>query len=226
MSQQQTIAPGTDPDALIREHLGLAYAYAARFKGRGVAVEDLRQVAAEALVAAARAFDPGRGVPFAGYAAPTVLGRLKRYFRDCTWDVHVPRTVQERSLEVARASEQLTQRMGQSPAPTELAHYLRLPVGDVIEALEALAGHHSLPMDLPDERHPATSADVFEMTENVHALRPLMARLSELDRRILSLRFGDELTQSQIGAALGISQMQVSRRLNVCLGMLRRHLVR
>ncbi|HVX47398.1 MAG TPA: sigma-70 family RNA polymerase sigma factor [Mycobacteriales bacterium] len=226
MSDQQPVAPGPDIEALVMEHLGLAYAYAARFKGRGVATEDLRQVAAEALVAAARGYDPQRGVPFAGYAAPTILGRLKRYFRDSTWDVHVPRSVQELSLEVARAAEELTQQMGRSPAPSELAHHLRQPIDEVIAALEALAGHQSLPMDLPEERHPATGVDAFEMTENLHALRPLMAGLPERDRRILSLRFGAERTQSQIGAMLGISQMQVSRRLNACLAELRRNLVR
>ncbi|HVX47689.1 MAG TPA: sigma-70 family RNA polymerase sigma factor [Mycobacteriales bacterium] len=229
MSPHDTQCPATSRDDLINQHLGLAYGLAARFGGRGSApMQDLRQVAAEALVKAAHSYDPERGIPFAGYATPTILGMLKRYFRDNTWGVHVPRSMQERSLAIGRAREELSQQLQRSPTPKDLAEYMKLPLDEVISGIEAAAGYRSMPLDLPQGREPATGADadpMIELAENVQALRPLLADLPERDRQMLAMRFGEEMTQSQIAERIGVSQMQVSRLLNQCLGQLRHRLL-
>jgi RNA polymerase sigma-B factor len=223
--QTETIAT----DDLINQHLGLAYGLAARFGGRGSApIQDLRQVAAEALVKAARSYDPSRGIPFAGYATPTILGMLKRYFRDNTWGVHVPRSMQERSLAIGKAREELSQQLQRSPTPKDIAAYLEIPLADVISGIEAAAGYRLTPLDLPLGREPATGVEddpMIELAENVQALRPLLAELPERDRQMLSMRFTAEMTQSQIAEEIGVSQMQVSRLLNQCLDRLRQRLL-
>jgi len=215
-------------EALIDDHLGLAYGLAGRFGGRSAALEDLRQVAAEALVKAAHSFDPDRKIPFPAYATPTILGTLKRYFRDSTWGVHVPRSMQERSLAIARARDELTQQLGRSPSPTDLAKHLEMPLDHVISGIEAVAGYQSFPLDLSDGREPATgstSDPAMELVENVQALRPLLAALPDRERRMLAMRFGEEMTQTQIADAIGVSQMQVSRLLDRCLRQLRTNLL-
>lgn len=217
-----------DPDELVQAHLGLAYSLAARFGSRSASLEDLRQVAAEGLVKAAHAYDPGRGVPFPAYATPTILGMLKRYFRDNTWGVHVPRSMQERSLDIARAREELTQELGRSPTPSDLAGRMGISLVDVIAGIEAAAGYQSLPLDLPDGREPTTgsaSDPAIDLAENVQALRPLLEALPERDRRMLAMRFGGEMTQTQIAEEIGVSQMQVSRLLERCLRQLRAKLL-
>jgi len=215
-------------DTLIDTHLGLAYGLAARFGGRSAASEDLRQVAAEALVKAANSYDPDRNVPFPAYATPTILGTLKRYFRDNTWGVHVPRSMQERALAIARARDELTQELGRSPSPTDLAKHLDMPLGEVISGIEAVAGYQSFPLDASGGREPATgstSDPAMELVENIQALRPLLEALPDRERRMLAMRFGEEMTQTQIAEAIGVSQMQVSRLLDRCLRELRTNLL-
>jgi RNA polymerase sigma-B factor len=215
-----------DVEALIDGHLRLAYGLAARFGNREtVALEDLRQVAAEALVKAANTYDPGRKIPFPAYATPSILGTLKRYFRDNTWGVHVPRGMQERALAITQARDDLTQRMGRSPSPSDLSTHLGEPLEQVVNAIEAVAGYQSVPLDLSDGPELTTEDPAMELAENVQALRPLLAALSDRDRRMLAMRFGEEMTQTEIAAAIGVSQMQVSRLLERCLRQLRAELL-
>lgn len=224
------LTPITDRDALIRDHLGLAYNLAARYARPGGGLrEDLRQVAAEALIKAADRYDPGRGVPFHGFAMPYINGSLKRYFRDQTWAVRPPRRLQEHALAVSAATEELSQRTGRAPTVAELTEHMGLSAEEVLDALECGTSYrpeplYSMDLDRLNPRAHLHTDGGAEKAENLMALAPMMAALSERDRRMLSMRFGAEMTQTQIAAELGISQMQVSRLLSQCLHRLRRQL--
>ena len=217
-------------DQLIERFLPLAHKLARRYAGREP-VDDLVQVASVGLLKAIDRFDPDRGTAFSSFAVPTILGELKRYFRDCGWFVHVPRGTQELALTVARARQELVSRTGRDPSIAELAGRLELRVEEVLDALEAAAGHHAGSLDAPAGHapgEPATLAETlgedderFEVVEAGLTIAAAARQLPEQERKVLALRFGSELSQKQIAARIGVSQMQVSRVLRRTLERMR-----
>jgi len=222
-------------EELVRLHLPLCRYLAARYAGRGEPLEDLIQAASVGLVKAAARFDPSFGVEFRSYAVPTILGELKRHFRDTAWSVHVPRPKQELRISVARTTADLTQRTGSAPTITEVAQALGVDEDDVLEGLEAARAYRSLSLDTPLTEKADNGPTLGDMLGGddpaldgvVHheSLAPLVAALPERSRRILLLRFYGNQTQSQIAAQLGISQMHVSRLLSAALAKLREGLL-
>jgi RNA polymerase sigma-B factor len=220
-----------DPSAreeLVVRFLPLARELARRYFRSSVPSEDLVQVASLALVKAVDRFDPERGTPFRAFAIPTILGELKRYFRDSAWDVHVPRSAQERALAVGEATEQLTTSGGRSPTVQEIAGYLELSEEEVLDALQVGEAYAATSLDAPlpfieetDDRsfegELAADDERFEQIEAKLAIAEAARSLPEAERRILHMRFIEELTQSDIGGRLGVSQMQVSRLLRRAL---------
>ncbi|MFK4274335.1 RNA polymerase sigma factor SigF [Streptomyces milbemycinicus] len=221
-------------NTLIELNLSLVRYAARRFHNRAVEMEDIVQVGTIGLIKAIDRFDCERGVEFPTFAMPTVVGEIKRFFRDTSWAVHVPRRLQELRIDLAKANEELFQRLDRSPTTAELAEHLRLTEDEVIDGLVASNGYLTTSLDAPADQESGatrvtTYADRFgdvdpamEAVENLQALKPLVEQLGERDRRILQLRFGEEMTQSEIGAELGVSQMHVSRLLSRALGRLRR----
>jgi len=218
--------------AIIEDHMPFARYAASRYGGRGESVEDVVQVAYLGLVKAADNFDPYYGTGFLGYATPMMVGEIKRYFRDSTWDVHVPRRMQELSGPLRNATEALAQDLSRAPTLVELAGKLSADPKQIAEALRAAEAYtagsldHPVRADRGDGR--ATLADFlgvedprFDAVVDREALRPLLAALGERDKRILLMRFFRGLTQSEIGKQLNVSQMQVSRELTRILGRLR-----
>jgi len=203
---------------LVRRYLPLARHLARRYKGRGE-IDDLNQVAAFALLKAIDRFDPDRGLAFSSFAVPTILGELKRYFRDHGWVVRVPRDVQELKLRLDRLVETMTGEIGRSPTPAELAERADVSIEQVIEALGAATAHYpdSLDRTLTDDGEEAINLLVagndpgYTHVENADLIGGLLATLPDRERLILKLRFEDELTQAEIGRRLDISQMHVSR---------------
>ncbi len=207
-----------------------------RTRGEGCDMEDIVQVGTIGLIKAIDRFDPARENEFSTLAMPYITGEIKRHFRDTSWAVRVPRRLQELRIDIAKAKESLTSELDRSPTAADLADRLGLSEEEVIEGLFAANAHTSGSLDAPQaayeygggqaEGH--TLAEVIgedepamELVEDIQTLAPLLERLSERERRMLRMRFGQELTQAQIGAELGISQMQVSRLLNRILGHLR-----
>ncbi|MHB8691071.1 MAG: SigB/SigF/SigG family RNA polymerase sigma factor [Solirubrobacteraceae bacterium] len=218
-------------DELIRRYLPLARKLARRYAGAREPLDDLVQVASIGLVKAVDRFDPQRGIAFPAFAVPTILGELKRYFRDLGWSVHVPRGIQEMALQIGQATEQLTSRSGRAPSVTELAQYLEWSLEDVVDALEAASAHHAVPLDAPrqsghDEppsmlgRSLGAEDAGYELVDTRLTLAAAARLLPARDRRILWLRFVADLTQTQIADRIGISQMQVSRILRRALARL------
>jgi RNA polymerase sigma-B factor len=213
-------------DELVRRHRGLAEAIARRFRGRGEP-EDLAQVASLALVKAVDRYDPGRGVPFAAFASTTIVGELKRHLRDTVWAVRVPRTLQETGLEVGRAVESLTQRLGRSPTIAEVARAIDRTEDEVLEGLEVGTALEAVSLDAPagDETGPTREFgahdDAMELVEAWTDVAGAIGQLPERERRILHLRFFRGMSQSAIAQELGISQMHVSRLLARTLAQLR-----
>jgi RNA polymerase sigma-B factor len=197
-------------------YLPLAHHLARRYS-RGADFDDLYQVASFALLKAVDRFDPGRGLAFTSYAVPTIVGELKRYFRDHGWAVRVPRDLQELKLRVDRATESLTARLGRSPTPAELAAETGAPVELVLEAFAARTAHYPDSLDRPVDDDGDEGLSVghddpgFERAEDTAVVERLMRCLSEREREILRLRFEDDLTQAEIAGRLGLSQMHVSR---------------
>ncbi|MEU9148014.1 SigB/SigF/SigG family RNA polymerase sigma factor [Streptomyces sp. NPDC048349] len=204
--------------------------------GAGAELEDIVQAGTIGLIKAIDRFDPERGVHFSTLALPYITGEIKRYFRDTTWAVRVPRRLKELSAVLTRAGEDLSATLGRAPTVREIARHLDLDEEEVVEGLVAANGYSTEPLDAPagGEEHDAprrasrTPADAvgesdpaLELFEDLHSLGPLLHELSERDREILYLRFGREMTQSDIGSELGISQMQVSRLLTRILVRLR-----
>jgi RNA polymerase sigma-B factor len=219
---------------LITEHLQLARNLAARFTNRGEPLDDLVQVARVGLVKAVERYDPSRGVEFIAFAVPTITGELRRYFRDSGWDVRVPRRLQELNIRIRGAVDELSQRTGRAPTAGELAEYLQVSREDVVEGLQAANAYTSTSLDLPagPDSDALTLGDTLgsldtglEAVENHEALMPLLAALPERERRILHLRFVEELTQTQIAQEIGVSQMHVSRLLATTLARLRTQLL-
>ncbi|MFI0975548.1 SigB/SigF/SigG family RNA polymerase sigma factor [Streptomyces sp. NPDC021093] len=223
-------------NTLIEMNLSLVKFAARRFRNRGSGdLEDIVQVGTIGLIKAIDRFDLTREVEFTSFAIPYITGEIKRFFRDTTWAVHVPRRLQELRTELAKAKEQLAAVLDRDPTVPELAELLELTEAEVTDGLVAANGYTAGSLDLPAEtgadnsaKSPVSYADYFgacdpgmELFEDLHTLAPLLASLSDRDRRILSMRFGQELTQAEIGEVLGISQMQVSRLLTRILGRLR-----
>lgn len=216
-------------NALIEDHLGLAYSLADRYTRPTVSREDLRQVAAEALTKAADRYDPQRG-PFSTYATPYICGSIKRFFRDHAWAVRPPRDLQERTLRMFTVSEELAQQLGRAPTATELADAMHCTRDEAIAAIECGATYTATCLDTTDSEHLSARAIASgiaetERIDDLICLAPLIASLPERDRLMLSLRFGQEMTQTQIAERLGVSQMQVSRLLSTCLTKLRHGLL-
>ncbi|WP_079132659.1 RNA polymerase sigma factor SigF [Streptomyces nanshensis] len=217
-------------NTLIEINLTLVRYSARRFRSRGDDMEDIVQVGTIGLIKAIDRFDLSREVEFTTFAIPYVIGEIKRFFRDTTWDVRVPRRLQEMRMDLARANDKLTSKLGRSPRVSELAEHLGVSEEEIVEGQVAANGYNSSSLDatVNDEEGEASLADVLgerdeamDLVEDFHALKPLLAQLSDRDRKILELRFGDELTQAQIGERLGLSQMHVSRLLSRALTGLR-----
>lgn len=219
--------PVTD-EAAVTAHLGLARSLARRFRGRGPETEDLEQVACLGLVKAVRSFDAGRG-SLPAYATATILGELKRYFRDGGWMVRPPRHVQELQGQVRHAVEEHLQRYGSPPSDSELAERLNEDLADVREARGAVGCYAPRSIDVGigadarplREELPAEDDGAFERVDELASLASLRRTLSDADRALLRMRFFEERTQQHIADELGISQMQVSRRLTKLLTHLR-----
>jgi RNA polymerase sigma-B factor len=218
-------------EELVERFLPLARKLARRYAGPREPFEDLMQVASLGLVKAVHRFDIGRGTAFSSFAVPTILGELKRYFRDLGWSVHVPRGAQELALRVEAAEQQLTSRTGRPPRVNELAEFLELSVEDVLDALEVANAHHSTSLDAPREDGEEESGALvytigaedrhYELVDASVTISSAARALSARERRVLRLRFVDDLTQTQIADEIGVSQMQVSRILRRALARLR-----
>ena len=226
---------GRDPRArecLVECYLPLARMLAARYRGRGgEPFDDLLQVASLGLLKAIDRFDPNRGTAFFTFAVPTILGELKRYFRDTGWSAHVPRGQQELALKVQEAEQAISSRLGRSPTAAELALYMEVSVEEVLDGLEAAAAHHATSLQVPHDEldgEPRSLSDVlgqddprFEQIDASLTIASAATELSERERRVLEMRFSGELTQSEIAKRIDVSQMQVSRILRSALAHLR-----
>ncbi|MER6218777.1 MULTISPECIES: SigB/SigF/SigG family RNA polymerase sigma factor [unclassified Streptomyces] len=217
-------------NTLVELNLSLVKYAARRFRGRSEPFEDIVQVGTIGLIKAINRYDVARGVEFTTFALPTVTGEIKRFFRDTSWAVKVPRRLQELRLNLAKASDEMEQDLGRGATDAELADRLGLTEAELAEGRRAAQVYASRSLDAPAQedadsgtaqRPLGEEEPVYERIECLESLKPLLAELSERDREILSLRFGQELTQSQIGERLGISQMHVSRLLTRTLETLR-----
>ncbi|MFK0133870.1 RNA polymerase sigma factor SigF [Streptomyces rubiginosohelvolus] len=224
-------------NTLIEMNLSLVRFAANRFRNRGSGdMEDIIQVGTIGLIKAIDRFDLSREVEFTSFAVPYIVGEIKRFFRDTSWAVHVPRRLQELRVDLAKAKESLAGVLDRDPTAKELAEYLGIEESEVTEGIVASNGYTAGSLDMPTDTSEAgpgqtagrTFADVLgdpdpamEAVENLHALAPLLDELDERERRIINMRFGQEMTQAQIGVELGISQMHVSRLLSRMLGKLR-----
>jgi RNA polymerase sigma-B factor len=211
-------------DELVAAHIGLARHLANRFAYRGEPQDELEQVALVGIMNAIERFEPERGGQFTTFAVPTVVGEIKRHFRDRGWAVRVPRRVQELHLEIARLVGELSQELGRSPTPAELAERAQVDEENVLEALEAGGMYQLHSLDAPHTASDAvdTSAhDDFANLERRLAIEELLATLPARERTIIELRYFRGLTQTEIAAEVGISQMHVSRLLARSLATLR-----
>lgn len=228
-----------DPHAreqLIERYLPLARRLARRYQRTDEPMDDLVQVASLGLIKAVDRFDATRDVVFSSYAVPTILGELKRHFRDRTWSVRVPRDLQELALRIDRVVTTLSARSGRAPAIGEIAEAVGASEERVLDAMEAAGAYHAGSLDAPrgshgDEESGETVADLlgsseagFDRAEDRATLEPLLAHISQRERLVLSLRFSEGMTQAEIGEQIGVSQMQVSRLIRQALGRLRARL--
>ncbi|GAA2708534.1 RNA polymerase sigma factor SigF [Actinoplanes palleronii] len=219
-------------DRAIEAWLPLARHLANRYSGRGEPTDDLVQTATVGLIKAVDKFDPERGVDFAGYAIPTIIGEIKRHFRDRTWSVRVPRRLQELRLAITEANATLTHKLGRSPLVPDIARHLGISEDDVLEGLEGARAYNATSLSTPISADGSTELGdtlggedhEYELAETRVALGPALASLDEREQKILTLRFYGNLTQSQIADQIGISQMHVSRLLTKALGKLRSQL--
>lgn len=224
-----------DPDVLatlVERYRPQAEAQARRHYRRGEPIDDLTQVALEALLLAIRRFDPDRRKPFLAFAKPTIVGSLRRHFRDAGWAIRVPRRVHELASPVRDAHELLTHDLGRPPTTGEIADFIGVPVGEVLEALTAEDARATASLDAPDPGSGLRADQVigrpdrgFVGIENRTALLQSIEYLSTDDRELLQMYFMEERTQSQIADVLGCSQMQVSRLLRRAVRQLRRHMM-
>ncbi|CAM5666030.1 RNA polymerase sigma factor SigF [Streptomyces olivaceoviridis] len=223
-------------NTLIEMNMSLVRYAAGRFRSRGPEeMEDIVQVGMIGLIKAIDRFELSREVEFTSFAIPYVVGEIKRFFRDTTWAVHVPRRLQEARVQLARATEELRSRLGRAPTVKELSELMSLSEDEVREARLASNGYNSSSLDATiggSEDGESVLQDfigvedtALELVEDFHSLAPLIADLDERDRQIIHMRFVEELTQAQIGERLGVSQMHVSRLLSRCLARLREGLL-
>ena len=235
----ETLEEGTHEHAYVRNtlvelNLALVKFAASRFRSRSEPMEDIVQVGTIGLIKAIDRFELSRGVEFPTFAMPTIIGEIKRFFRDTSWSVRVPRRLQELRLDLAKAGDELAQKLDRAPTVSELAERLDLQREEVIEGMVASNAYTASSLDAQPEEDDSEGALAdrigyedhgIEGIENLESLKPLIARLAPRDRQILSLRFVGNLTQSEIGEELGISQMHVSRLLTRTLDRLRRGLL-
>jgi RNA polymerase sigma-B factor len=221
----------TARELLVERYLPLARRLARRYQHTDEPIEDLVQVASIGLLKAVDRFDCSRDVMFSSYAVPTILGELKRHFRDRTWSVRVPRDLQEMALRVDQTVTRLSLGRRRSPSVGEIAAAVEASDEQVLEALEAMGAYRATSLDSPrssrDEETESvaeglgTNDNGFDRAEERATLEPLMGRVSERERIVLRLRFGEDLTQAEIGERIGVSQMQVSRLIRQALTRLR-----
>jgi RNA polymerase sigma-B factor len=210
-------------DELVTRFLPFARKMALRYNYTHEPLEDLVQVASLGLLKALERFDPDRGHRFMSFAAPTILGELKRHFRDKGWGVHVPRDLQEQALAMGRASDRLSQRLGHSPTVQELADALAWPLERVLEAIDVVRTYETASLDAPVRREDEDTGPLvellgreeegFDLAERREAVAQTWKELTELERRVVALRCMHDLTQREIGEEVGYSQMHVSRLL-------------
>ncbi|GLY94456.1 SigB/SigF/SigG family RNA polymerase sigma factor [Actinoplanes sp. NBRC 103695] len=216
----------------IEAWMPMARHLANRYTGRGEPNDDLFQVAVVGLIKAVDRYEAGRGIEFAGFAIPTIVGELKRHFRDRTWSIRVPRRLQELRLAITGANNKLTNTLGRSPTVADIAAHLGITEEEVLEGLEGARAYNSTSLSMPvgpsgDSELGETLGDedgAYEIAENRVALAPALAALDDRERKIVTLRFYGNLTQSQIAEQVGISQMHVSRLLTRALAKMRGHL--
>jgi len=209
---------------IIEAHLPLVHHLAQRFRGRGEPYDDLVQVGTIGLLHSVDRYDPGRG-SFAAFAVPTIVGEIRRHFRDRGWAMRIPRRVQDLGRRVSEARETLTHNLDRSPTVQEIAAYLEVDADLVLEALETATAYITVPLptsaDESDRMAKAFEDSGLELVEQRETLRPLLAQLPVRQQRILELRFARGMSQSQIASEVGVSQMHVSRLLAKSLAMLR-----
>ncbi|MEU2100201.1 SigB/SigF/SigG family RNA polymerase sigma factor [Streptomyces globisporus] len=241
--QLQVLEEGTHEyqyarNTLIEMNLSLVHFAAKRFRNRGSGeMEDIIQVGTIGLIKAIDRFELSREVEFTSFAIPYIVGEIKRFFRDSTWAVHVPRRLQELRVTLAKTREALATRLDREPTVAELAQHLELTEEEVVEGLIAANGYTAGSLDLPigadqNSAETVTYGDIkgdvdpaMELVEDLHTLAPLLEQLDEREREIVAMRFGQEMTQAQIGEHLGISQMHVSRLLSRLLTKLRKDML-
>ena len=221
-------------DELVEIHLPLVQYLARRFRNRGEPLDDLVQVATIGLIKSVDRFDLERAVEFSTYATPTIVGEIKRHFRDKGWAIRVPRRLQELKLSLTKATSELSQKNGRSPTVAELAAHLGLSEEEILEGLQSANAYSAVSLDSPDggdDDSPAVADslgmidEALEGVEYRESLKPLLEKLPAREKKILMLRFFGGLTQSQIASQLGISQMHVSRLLARTLAQLRQGLL-
>ena len=210
-------------DAVVTSHLPLVHHIARRFHGRGEPHDDVVQVGTIGLIKAVDRFEPGRGVPFAGYAVPTVTGEIRRYFRDRAGSVRLPRRVQEFQVAVTQARETLTHQLGRTPTVEEVATLAGLDTDIVLEVLESAYSLSTVPLDVDNGVSDSLGEEDVALDEVLTraTLRPVLAKLAPRERRIIALRFVRGMSQAQIAEEVGLSQMHVSRLLSKTLARLR-----
>lgn len=216
-------------DRVIEMHLDFAHAEASRYRSRGIPLDDLRQVAALALTRATRGYDVTTGHDFLSYAVPTIRGELRKHFRDHGWMIRPPRRIQELQARINAAEAELSYRLGRSPQPVEIADHLDESTESVIEALASDGCFVPASLDHPAGGDGSTTlGELLPFEDDEHrasearlVLRPVLRKLGERDRLILNMRFYEGLTQREIAARIGVTQMQVSRLLTRILGQLR-----
>lgn len=217
-------------DSLVHLHLPLVEHCARRFRNRGEPFEDLVQVGTIGLIKSIDRFDSDRGVEFSTYATPTIIGEIKRYFRDKGWAIRVPRRLQELRMQIGATSAELTQSLGRSPTPRELAEAIGCTVEEIVEGIESSNAYSTLSLDASDDSDDGAASmldaigiddEGLEHVEIRESIKPLLDKLDPREKKILLLRFFKNMTQSQIAEEIGVSQMHVSRLLNRTLEQLR-----
>ena len=218
-------------DGLVTLHLPLVEHCARRFRNRGEPFEDLVQVGTIGLIKSIDRFDLDRGVEFSTYATPTIIGEIKRYFRDKGWAIRVPRRLQELRMQISSTAAELTQSLGRSPTPRELAEVIGCTVDDIVEGIESSNAYSTLSLDAAEDAGDEGGVSMLEMMglddaelehiEIRESIKPLLEALPPREKRILLLRFFRNKTQSEIAEEIGVSQMHVSRLLSRTLDQLR-----
>jgi RNA polymerase sigma-B factor len=215
-------------ERVFRRFLPLARSLAARYRRSGEPLEDLEQVASIGLLNAIDRFEPARGTAFSSFAVPTILGELRRHFRDRTWALRVPRKLQELGVQIEHVRDELTSSLGRQPTVHELADRLETDAETILQAIELTVARSTVPLagpaddgDTEAERVPGTVDEGYTQAEDRAVLAPLLAKLSAEDAEIVMLRFQEDMTQDAIASRLGVSQMHVSRVLHRSVTQLR-----